>query len=387
MMHRDRITILFLGIAHALDHSFLSALPPVLLLVIKDLGASLGEVGYAATFAYLLFGAGALVGGPLSDRIGEGKVVFISLALSGVSTLILLVDQRFAGFLAALVLMSAWSSFYHPTANSLISKVYRREVGRVMAIHGVGGSIGQVFVPSLAVFLAITVGWRFSFMFFGILATVTSIYFIQLPLMKKHETRTKPKEFLILKDSRFWALFAYNIMIGLYFRGTELFLPAYLTKVRGLSIEISGIAVSLLMAFGVLGQFLGGFGTDRIGGANSLLIESAVVAVGFACLQLESLTAAATFLVLFGLAFYATQPTTNALTAEITLLDQRGLVYGVMFFLVFGLGSVSSTIAGYIAENFGLQLAFSAMLLLSMLALASSLLLRRKWSTGSRPKA
>jgi len=387
MMHRDRITILFLGIAHALDHSFLSALPPVLLLVIKDLGASLGEVGYAATFAYLLFGAGALVGGPLSDRIGEGKVVFISLALSGVSTLILLVDQRFAGFLAALVLMSAWSSFYHPTANSLISKVYRREVGRVMAIHGVGGSIGQVFVPSLAVFLAITVGWRFSFVFFGILATVTSIYFIQLPLMKKHETRTKPKEFLILKDSRFWALFAYNIMIGLYFRGTELFLPAYLTKVRGLSIEISGIAVSLLMAFGVLGQFLGGFGTDRIGGANSLLIESAVVAVGFACLQLESLVAAATFLVLFGLAFYATQPTTNALTAEITLLDQRGLVYGVMFFLVFGLGSVSSTIAGYIAENFGLQLAFSAMLLLSMLALASSLLLRRKWSTGSRPKA
>jgi len=386
MMHRDRITILFLGIAHALDHSFLSALPPVLLLVIKDLDASLSEVGYAATFAYLLFGAGALVGGPLSDRIGEGKVVFISLALSGVSTLILLVDQGFAGFLAALVLMSAWSSFYHPTANSLISKVYRGEVGRVMAIHGVGGSIGQVFVPSLAVFLAITVGWRFSFVFLGILATVTSIYFIRLPLMKKQEARTRPKQFLILKDSRFWALFAYNIMIGLYFRGTELFLPAYLTKVRGLSIEISGVAVSLLMAFGVLGQFLGGVGTDRIGGPNSLLIESAVVAVGFACLQLESLTAAATFLVLFGLAFYATQPTTNALTAEITLPDQRGLMYGVMFFLVFGLGSVSSTIAGYIAENFGLQLAFSAMFSLSLLALASSLLLRREWLIGNKPK-
>jgi len=386
MMHRDRITILFLGVAHALDHSFLSALPPVLLLVVNDLGASLGKVGYAATFAYLLFGAGALVGGPLSDRIGEGKVVFISLALSGVSTLILLVDQRFAGFLAALVLMSAWSSFYHPTANSLISKAYRGEVGRVMAIHGVGGSIGQVFVPSLAVFLAITVGWRFSFVFFGILATVTSIYFIRLPLMKKHEARTRPKQFLIMKDSRFWALFAYNIMIGLYFRGTELFLPAYLTKVRGLSIEISGVAVSLLMAFGVLGQFLGGIGTDRIGGANSLLIESAVVAVGFACLQLESLTAAATFLVLFGLAFYATQPTTNALTAEITLLDQRGLVYGVMFFLVFGLGSVSSTIAGYIAENFGLRLAFSAMFSLSLLALASSLLLRRKWLIRNKLK-
>jgi len=387
MMHRDGITILFLGIAHALDHSFLSALPPVLLLVVNDLGTSLGEVGYAATFAYLLFGAGALVGGPLSDRIGEGKTVFASLLLSGVSTLILLVDQGFAGFLAALVLMSAWSSFYHPTANSLISKVYRGEVGRVMAIHGVGGSIGQVFIPSLAVLLALTVGWRFSFVFFGILAMLTSIYFIRIPPMKEHKTRTKSKEPLIPRDSRFWMLFAYNIMIGLYFRGTELFLPAYLTKIRGLSIEISGLAITFLMAFGVLGQFLGGIGTDRFGGAKALLIESAVVAVGFACLQLESLTAAVTFLVLFGLAFYATQPTTNALTAEITLPDQRGLVYGIMFFLVFGLGSASSAIAGYLAENFGLQPVFSVMFLVSLLALVSSLLLRRKWLTGNGPKA
>jgi len=61
-------------------------------------------------------------------------------------------------------------------------------------------------------------------------------------------------------------------------------------------------------------------------------------------------------------------------------------VYGIMFFLVFGLGSVSSAIAGYAAENFGLQPAFSVMLLVSLLALASSLLLHRKWLTGNSPK-
>ena len=168
--------------------------------------------------------------------------------------------------------------------------------------------------------------------------------------------------------------------MGLYYRGTELFLPAYLTMVRGLSIETSGMAVSLLMAFGVIGQFLGGTGTDRIGGANALVIESAAVVVGFACLQLQNPVAAVVFLLLFGVAFYATQPTTNALTAEITSPDQRGLIYGIMFFLVFGLGSVSSAIAGYVGENFGLQLAFSAMFVLSLLALTSSIILRQGWS-------
>ena len=385
-MQEGKITILFLGVAHALDHSFLSALPPVLLLIVNDLGLSLGEVGLAATFGYLLFGAGALVGGPLSDRIGEGRVVFISLALSGLSSLILLAGQGFTGLLAALVLMSGWSSFYHPTANSLISKVYRGEVGRVMAIHGVGGSLGQVFVPSVAVFLALVAGWRFSFLFFGILSMVTSLYFVRLRLARKQEIEAKRARSPILKDSRFWALFAYNIMMGLYYRGTELFIPAYLTKVRGLSIEISAVAVSLLMAFGVLGQFLGGIGTDRIGGASALLIESLLVTAGFACLQLQNLVAAVIFLFLFGVAFYATQPTTNALTAEIASSDQRGMVYGIMFFLVFGLGSVSSAMAGYIAENFGLQLVFSAMFLISLLAFVSSLLLRREWSLENRPK-
>lgn len=383
-MQQGKITILFLGLAHALDHSFLSVLPPVLLLIVNDLGLSLGEVGLAATSGYLLFGAGALVGGPLSDRIGEGRVVFISLALSGASTLVLLVGRGFVELVAALILMSGWSSFYHPTANSLISKAYRGEVGRVMAVHGVGGSIGQVFVPSVAIFLALVAGWRFSFIFFGVLSMVTSVYFIRLRLAGKREIETKRKRSLILKDSRFWALFAYNIMIGLYYRGTELFFPAYLTKARGLSIEISAIAVSLLMAFGVLGQFLGGIGTDRIGGVNALVMESTAVVVGFAFLQLQNLIAAAIFLFLFGVAFYATQPTTNALTAEIASPDQRGVVYGIMFFLVFGLGSVSSAVAGYVAENFGLQLAFSGMFLISLLALASSLLLRREWSLRSK---
>jgi MFS family permease len=367
-----------MGIAHALDHSFLAALPPVLLLVADDLRVSLGEISVAATFAYLLFGAGALIGGPLSDRIGEGRVIFLSLGLAGASTLVLFVDRGYVGLVAMLVLSALWTSFYHPTANSLISKRYSDEMGKVMGFHGVCGSIGQVFVPSVAVLLAIAIGWRFSFVFLGILSVMVSIYFSRIPSTRR-ERRAIGVRSAMFRGRRFWILLGYNIMMGLYFRGTELFLPAYLTKVRGLSIEVSALAVSLLLAFGVLGQFLGGVAGDRMGSAKALLLESIVLSAGFAFLQFEGLISAIVFLILFGVAFYATQPTTNALAADVSSPEQRGVVYGIMFFTVFGLGSISSMVAGRAAELSGLQLAFSVMFLFSLIALGASIILSRVW--------
>jgi MFS family permease len=188
----------------------------------------------------------------------------------------------------------------------------------------------------------------------------------------------------VLKGSRFWTLLAYNIMIGLYFRGTELFLPTYLTRVRGLSIEISGLTISLLMAFGVVGQFLGGVGGDKIGSAKALLLESLAVAIGFAFLQFEGISSVAIFVLLYGVGFYATQPTTNALTAEISSPSERGFLYGIMFFTVFGIGSISSAIAGHVAETSGLSQSFLIMFLLSFLALVSSIMLRTVWRTQKR---
>ena len=87
-------TIPVLGAAHALDHSFLAALPPILLLIMQDTGATLQTMSLIATVSYLLFGAGALIGGPVSDKIGEGKVLFAGLALAGVSSFVPFADRE-----------------------------------------------------------------------------------------------------------------------------------------------------------------------------------------------------------------------------------------------------------------------------------------------------
>ena len=192
-------TIPVLGAAHALDHSFLAALPPILLLIMQDTGATLQTMSLIATVSYLLFGAGALIGGSVSDKIGEGKVLFAGLALAGVSSFVPFADRGVGALTAGLVMMSAATSFYHPTANSLISKVYRNQTGKAMAAHGVGGSVGQVFIPTISVFLAMAVGWRFSFAFFGVLSIFTAILILKLrPGWTPESAKTKVSDVIAI---------------------------------------------------------------------------------------------------------------------------------------------------------------------------------------------
>jgi MFS family permease len=77
------------------------------------------------------------------------------------------------------------------------------------------------------------------------------------------------------------------------------------------------------------------------------------------------------FIVLYGLSFYGHQPALNALIGFLAPYDQRGAVFGIYFFTSFGIGSISQLIAGYVADVYGLDIAFY---LLTAFAIAALLL-------------
>ena len=72
-----------LGAAHSLNHSLFLISPPLLSVLMTSLGVTNFEIGLASTIASIIYGAGALLGGPLGDRIGEAKAIAICLAMSG----------------------------------------------------------------------------------------------------------------------------------------------------------------------------------------------------------------------------------------------------------------------------------------------------------------
>ena len=83
------------------------------------------------------------------------------------------------------------------------------------------------------------------------------------------------------------------------------------------------------------------------------------------------------FGVILGLVHFASQPIGNALIAEYTTSANRGLGYGISFFLSFGLGSFAAGIGGSLAESNGVQVVFPFIAIFMGCAFLLALYLRK----------
>ncbi|MFQ5836998.1 MAG: MFS transporter, partial [Candidatus Bathyarchaeia archaeon] len=371
-----RILLVLLGAAHSLNHSLFLILPLFLLTIVDEFGTSREMVGFVSGASYFIYGAGGIFGGRLSDRFGEVKTLTAGLALSGASTLIFLVANDLTVFTIGLLFMATFTSVYHAIANSFISKVFQTSMAEAMGIHGTGGNIGYMFAPIIAVALGTIWGWRISFLFFGILSIIVSIFVLKgSPLFVK-ETRTEPKIWDVIGIPKLWTLIIFNIAIGLFYKGTEFILPTFL-ETKELPTLIMASALSAIFAVGILGQWMSGKASDIWSSKKVLIATSAGTTLGLLCLLAVPMPVVGIllFILVYGFSFYGHQPAFNSLAGLITPDNLRATVFGLLFFFSFGLGSVSIAIAGVFAERYSLESALYVMTLFSFAAFLLSFLL------------
>ena len=106
---------MLLNVAHAIDHL-------VLLIFATAVGAIAVDFGFArwedlmpfATGAFVLFGLGSVPAGRLGDHWGRRAMMVVFLFGIGVSCLLAAMTQNAWQLAAALTLMGAFASIYHP---------------------------------------------------------------------------------------------------------------------------------------------------------------------------------------------------------------------------------------------------------------------------------
>ena len=372
-MNRFEKTILAItGGSHLSVHALMLALPSLIPIIRNEFNVGLDTLGFVVTISAFMFGLGAIPAGWAEKRFGGRQLLLIYQFGSSLSAILVALSSSFEMMVISLGLMGFFCSIYHPAGLTLISHRINK-LTKGMAVHGIFGSTGSALGPILATAVAALISWRASYAvlgtFNGILAIST---FFAIPYRRRadipeeefanHEEKTN-KPALIL-------YFLTNAFLGMAYYGFTTFMPVHFADntnslLPSMSANMkAGLFPTMVFIAGIGGQLIGARIGDRFHKPTALLW---IILANIPFFILMGYTTDL-FLVLsslmLGVAYFSNQPIGNTLIAQFTRSQNRGLGYGISFFLSFGIGSLAAGFSGIIAVKMGVSAVFPSMGLL-----------------------
>ena len=242
-----------------------------------------------------------------------------------------------------------------------------------MAIHGMFGSMGSAIGPLLAVLIAGLFSWRHSYLFLGILNGFLSI--ITFFLISKRSIIIKNSASVNKIKTNIPALIYYfitNSFLGMAYYGFTTFMPIHLsTNTVEFLPEISenikaGLFPTLVFVAGMIGSLIGGKIGSRF---DKKLAFMAIIIINIPVFFIIGETTNFTlilFSVILGIVYFSNQPIGNTLVSDFTDNTNRGFIYGLGFFISFGIGSFAAGLSGIVAVKFSVSAVFPFMGMLLM---------------------
>ena len=172
-------TSLLLNLGHAMDHWVLAIFLYTVSVIAGVWGTDWKELTPYAFGASFMFGAGSIVSGKLGDQWGRRVMMILFFAGMGVSSLLiaLCTDKWQIG--AALTLMGAFASIYHPVGIPMLVQGADKP-GFVIGVNGLVGNLGIAIGSSLSVLLATRYGWQMAYIVPGVVCLLAAVAFILL---------------------------------------------------------------------------------------------------------------------------------------------------------------------------------------------------------------
>jgi MFS family permease len=158
-----RSVTLLLNVAHAIDHLFLLIFATAVVAIARDFGLARWEdlMPYG-TGAFLLFGLGSLPAGRLGDHWGRRPMMLVFFFGMGASALLIAATPGPWPLAAALTLMGAFASIYHPVGIPMLVQHAERP-GAAIGVNGLAGNLGIAAAAVVTGLLVEHAGWRAAF--------------------------------------------------------------------------------------------------------------------------------------------------------------------------------------------------------------------------------
>lgn len=364
--------------AHAVHHTYIAFLAPLLPALITNLSLSKTKAGLLMVFIQGPSVVQPLVG-HLADRVSLRYFVILAPAISALMMSALGLAPSYATLALLLTVVGVNSAVFHAVAPVMVGSLSGQNLGRGLGFWTFGGELGQALGP-IVIVSAITLlspNVLPSLMIGGVVAS--AILYMRLKDVPEQSSGTDQGISLRqgLQSMRPLLIPLVGI-IGVESTITSMlttYLPTFLSE-EGAHLWFAGVSLSVFQAAGVVGGLLGGSISDRLGRRPVLFIYMLTMPLFILIFLAVSRWVQFAVLLLLGFTGISSIPVIQALMQE-SFPKSRALANGIYMALSFGLRSVAIVSLGALADLFGLRPVFTASAIIPLLGLPLVLMLPR----------
>lgn len=348
-----------IALAHAVHDTYTGMLPAILPVLIEKFMMTNTAAGLLAVFLRIPSLLQPLIG-RLADKNNLKFFIVLTPAITGVGMSLLGAADSY-GLLVLFLLIAGFSSAaLHAVAPVLGSTYSGNRLGRGMSFWMVGGELGRALGPIVVVTV---IGYLTLEGLPWLMIAGSLISFFLYEKLKDVSTITTNRTDSAywrdaLKDIR-WVIAPITILVftrSMVTATLTTFLPVFLES-EGSSLWVAGASLSILEISGMVGAFLAGSLSDRLGRRRMLLVSYIATPILMVLFVQSNTLLKIPLLILLGFFAIAIVPVLMAVVIENTS-ENRSFANGIFMALSFALQALATFLVGYISDLSNLRFTF-----------------------------
>lgn len=368
------------AVAHLFNDLIQAVLPAIYPMLKADFQLSFAQIGMIALIYQLTASLLQPFVGLYTDKHPLPYLLPIGMSFTLIGIAVLAFSTHFYMLLFSAVLVGIGSSTFHPEASRVARMASGGRFGTAQSAFQVGGNSGSAIGPLLAALIIVpngqsAIAWFMGFALLAIfvLSRVTKWLLVQAQQSKKSQiSQTQGLKgallyrALIVIASLMLVKFTYIASMSNYY-------TFYLMQRFDLTLAQAQIYLFAFLAAVALGTFMGGPIGDKIG-RKAVIWVSFLGIIPFALLlPYVGLTATAILTVFIGLVI-SSAFSAMVVYAQEAVPGRVGLISGLMFGVMFGIGGIAAAVLGMLADQYGIIWVYQVCAFLPLLGLMTILL-------------
>ena len=375
--------LIICGISHFLNDMIQSIIPSIYPILKDKFDFSFAQIGIITLIFQMTSSILQPFTGLYADKHPRPYALSIGMCFTLVGLLVLAFAENYLLILLSVSVVGLGSSIFHPTASRVAQLASGGKKSLAQSIFQVGGNGGSALGPLLAAAIILPFG-QHSISFFALAALLAAIIMVRLgswykarmAYATKHPQKTVGINTNISKRAKYGALAILIMLVfSKYFYTSCItsYFTFFLIDKFGISVGASQLCLFVFLAAFAIGTVAGGLLGDKFGrkyviwfsilgsAPFALVMPYANFAWTIVCTFLSGLIIASAF---SSIVVYATD----------LMPDKVGLIAGIFFGLMFGLGGLGSAFFGWLADKTSIEFIFKVSSYLPLLGIIAGFL-------------